>query len=168
MEAVVALAKHVRQEMGKVVVGQEALKTQCLIALLSQGHALLEGVPGIAKTLAIKNAVPHSEFGFSASAVHLRPYAGGHYRDQDSEHLDQRVPATPGSGFYQPAPGRRGQPHAAAHSGGAARMHAGKAGHHRRGSGILFLPISRSLPRKTRSILKVLIRCPRPSLTDSW
>jgi MoxR-like ATPase len=40
--------------MGKVVVGQEELKTQCLIAHLSQGHALLEGVPGIAKTLAIK------------------------------------------------------------------------------------------------------------------
>ena len=54
MEAVVRLAQHVRQEMGKVVVGQEELKTQCLIAYLSQGHALLEGVPGIAKTLAIK------------------------------------------------------------------------------------------------------------------
>jgi MoxR-like ATPase len=54
MEAVVALAQHVRQEMGKVVVGQEELKTQCLITLLSQGHALLEGVPGIAKTLAVK------------------------------------------------------------------------------------------------------------------
>ena len=40
--------------MGKVVVGQEELKTQCLIALLCQGHALLEGVPGIAKTLAVK------------------------------------------------------------------------------------------------------------------
>ncbi len=54
MEAVVRLAQHVRQEMAKVVVGQEELKTQCLIALLSQGHALLEGVPGIAKTLAVK------------------------------------------------------------------------------------------------------------------
>jgi MoxR-like ATPase len=54
MEAVVTLAQHVRQEMGKVVVGQEELKTQCLIAHLAQGHALLEGVPGIAKTLAIK------------------------------------------------------------------------------------------------------------------
>ena len=54
MEAVVRLTQHVRQEMGKVVVGQEELKTQCLIALLSRGHALLEGVPGIAKTLAVK------------------------------------------------------------------------------------------------------------------
>jgi MoxR-like ATPase len=54
MEAVAKLAEHVRREMGKVVVGQEELKTQCLIALLCGGHALLEGVPGIAKTLAIK------------------------------------------------------------------------------------------------------------------
>jgi MoxR-like ATPase len=54
MEAVVRLAQHVRQEMGKVVVGQEELKTQCLMAHLSHGHALLEGVPGIAKTLAVK------------------------------------------------------------------------------------------------------------------
>jgi len=54
MEAVVRLAQHVRQEMGRVVVGQDEMKTQCLIALLSQGHALLEGVPGIAKTLAVK------------------------------------------------------------------------------------------------------------------
>jgi len=54
MEAVPHLVQHFRGEMGKVVVGQEELKTQCLIALLCQGHALLEGVPGIAKTLAVK------------------------------------------------------------------------------------------------------------------
>ena len=54
MEAVVRLGQHVRQEMSKVVVGQEEMKTQCLVALLCQGHALLEGVPGIAKTLAVK------------------------------------------------------------------------------------------------------------------
>ena len=54
MEAVPKLMQHVRNEMGKVVVGQDELKTQCLIALLCRGHALLEGVPGIAKTLAVK------------------------------------------------------------------------------------------------------------------
>jgi MoxR-like ATPase len=54
MEAVVRLGQHVRQEMGKVVVGQDEMKKQCLVALLCHGHALLEGVPGIAKTLTIK------------------------------------------------------------------------------------------------------------------
>ena len=54
MEGVPQLVQHFRSEMSKVVVGQEELKTQCLIALLCQGHALLEGVPGMAKTLAVK------------------------------------------------------------------------------------------------------------------
>jgi MoxR-like ATPase len=54
MEAVPNLVQHIRGEMSKVVVGQDDLKTQCLITLLCQGHALLEGVPGIAKTLAVK------------------------------------------------------------------------------------------------------------------
>jgi MoxR-like ATPase len=54
MEAVPKLLQHFRGEIGKVVVGQEELKTHCLIALLCQGHALLEGVPGIAKTLTVK------------------------------------------------------------------------------------------------------------------
>ena len=54
MEAVGTLVRHIRDEMGKVVVGQDDLKTQCLVTLLCGGHALLEGVPGIAKTLAVK------------------------------------------------------------------------------------------------------------------
>jgi MoxR-like ATPase len=54
MEAVVTLARQVREQMDKVVVGQEEMKTQCLVTLLARGHALLEGVPGIAKTLAVK------------------------------------------------------------------------------------------------------------------
>ena len=54
MNAVPQVVQHVRNEMGKVVVGQEELRDQCLITLLCRGHALLEGVPGIAKTLAVK------------------------------------------------------------------------------------------------------------------
>ena len=54
MNAVPQVVQHVRNEMGKVVVGQEELRDQCLIILLCRGHALLEGVPGIAKTLAVK------------------------------------------------------------------------------------------------------------------
>ena len=40
-------------EMGKVIVGQKHLVDTLLIGLLSNGHILLEGVPGLAKTLAI-------------------------------------------------------------------------------------------------------------------
>jgi MoxR-like ATPase len=54
MESTKRLADHLRREMSRVIVGQDDLKTQCLIVLLCQGHALIEGVPGIAKTLTVK------------------------------------------------------------------------------------------------------------------
>ena len=54
MKAVPQLAQQIREEMGKVVVGQEQLRDQCVMALLCRGHVLLEGVPGIAKTLTVK------------------------------------------------------------------------------------------------------------------
>ena len=44
----------VNMEMGKVIIGQKQLTEGLLIGLLSDGHILLEGVPGLAKTLAIK------------------------------------------------------------------------------------------------------------------
>ena len=54
MKAVPQLVQHIRDEMGKVVVGQNEIRDQCVIALLCRGHVLLEGVPGIAKTLIVK------------------------------------------------------------------------------------------------------------------
>ncbi len=54
MKAVAELVQHIRDEMSKVVVGQDELRNQCIIALLCRGHVLLEGVPGIAKTLTVK------------------------------------------------------------------------------------------------------------------
>jgi MoxR-like ATPase len=54
MDAVPQLARHVLSEIDKAVVGQEPLKTGCLMAVLCEGHALVEGVPGVAKTLTIK------------------------------------------------------------------------------------------------------------------
>ena len=43
-----------RQEMARVIVGQKHLVDRLLIALLTNGHVLLEGVPGLAKTLCLK------------------------------------------------------------------------------------------------------------------
>src|SRR3954467_2056449 len=50
-------------EMDKVIVGQKTMVERLLIGLLANGHVLLEGVPGLAKTLAIKSL---------ASAIHAR------------------------------------------------------------------------------------------------
>ncbi|WP_245563428.1 AAA family ATPase [Longispora albida] len=43
-----------RAEVGKVVIGQDAVVTGVVIALLCRGHVLLEGVPGVAKTLLVR------------------------------------------------------------------------------------------------------------------
>jgi len=48
------LIAHARTELGRVIAGQTDAIEQVLIAVLCQGHALLEGVPGIAKTLTVK------------------------------------------------------------------------------------------------------------------
>ena len=54
MQAVPQLLEHLRLESSKVIVGQEEFRDQCLATLLCRGHALLEGVPGVAKTLMVK------------------------------------------------------------------------------------------------------------------
>jgi MoxR-like ATPase len=45
---------HILNELRKVVVGQDEVIEQILVAILAEGHALLEGVPGTAKTLIVK------------------------------------------------------------------------------------------------------------------
>jgi MoxR-like ATPase len=45
----------IRMEMNKVIIGQKHLTDSLMIGLLANGHVLLEGVPGLAKTLAIKS-----------------------------------------------------------------------------------------------------------------
>jgi MoxR-like ATPase len=45
---------QIRHELGKIVVGQDGAIEQILVAILAEGHALLEGVPGTAKTLIVK------------------------------------------------------------------------------------------------------------------
>jgi MoxR-like ATPase len=53
-----------REEMGRVIVGQKHLLDRLLIALLTNGHVLLEGVPGLAKTLAFKSLANCLSVGF--------------------------------------------------------------------------------------------------------
>ena len=52
-------------EMGKVIVGQKHLVENLMIALLANGHILLEGVPGLAKTLAISTLAKAIDAKFS-------------------------------------------------------------------------------------------------------
>jgi MoxR-like ATPase len=56
--------KAVREELSKVIVGQEEVVEQLLVVLLARGHALLEGVPGLAKTLLISTLADCMHLGF--------------------------------------------------------------------------------------------------------
>jgi MoxR-like ATPase len=54
-----------RSEMGKVIIGQQYLIDRLLIGLLANGHVLLEGVPGLAKTLSVRTLASIIEADFS-------------------------------------------------------------------------------------------------------
>lgn len=58
-----AFVDLLNMELGKVIVGQKYMVERLLIGMLSNGHILLEGVPGLAKTLAIKSL---------SSAIHAK------------------------------------------------------------------------------------------------
>ncbi|MBR4355761.1 MAG: MoxR family ATPase [Elusimicrobiaceae bacterium] len=56
--------QDLKREVGKVIVGQDDLIEKMLVALLADGHILIEGVPGLAKTLAVKTLAQaiHAQF----------------------------------------------------------------------------------------------------------
>ncbi|WP_338868114.1 MoxR family ATPase [Spirosoma sp. SC4-14] len=53
-KALVARLPQLRNEIGKIIIGQQEVISEVLISLLAGGHCLLEGVPGLAKTLMVK------------------------------------------------------------------------------------------------------------------
>jgi len=57
--------RKIQQEIHRVIVGQERLVQRLLIALLTDGHVLLEGVPGLAKTLAVRTLAQTISASFS-------------------------------------------------------------------------------------------------------
>ena len=48
------IVEHIKSEIRKAIVGQDSVIEQILVALFTEGHALIEGVPGTAKTLIVK------------------------------------------------------------------------------------------------------------------
>src|SRR5256885_13583981 len=63
LETLRSAHKQMRAEIGKVIVGQEAVLDQLLMAIFCRSHALLVGVPGLAKTLMVSTL---------AQALHLQ------------------------------------------------------------------------------------------------
>jgi len=60
-----AILQQVRNEVAKVIIGQEDLIEALLLALLCNGHVLIEGIPGLAKTLAVTTLSQTLHAGFN-------------------------------------------------------------------------------------------------------
>ncbi len=65
----VAKLSGLKKEIQKVIVGQDLIIEEMLVALLAGGHCLLEGVPGLAKTLMVKTL---SQEGYSLPLISCR------------------------------------------------------------------------------------------------
>src|SRR5207245_9856444 len=61
----------IRQQVAHVIVGQKYLVDRLLLGLLANGHLLLEGVPGLAKTLTVKTMAACIQKGFQR--LHFTP-----------------------------------------------------------------------------------------------
>ncbi len=63
--------RAIKQEVAKVIVGQDGIVTQLLAAIFAQGHVLLIGVPGLAKTLLVKTV--SAALGWSFKRIQFTP-----------------------------------------------------------------------------------------------
>ena len=78
-------------EVKKTIVGQDVLLERMLVALLARGHLLVEGVPGLAKTMAIKTLAAGDRRRVPAHPVHPRP---GARRRRRHPHLQPEATAS--------------------------------------------------------------------------
>ena len=65
LETIKTATGKIRSELGKVIVGQAEVIDQLMMAIFSQGHCLLEGVPGLAKTLMVSTLAKSMKLDFS-------------------------------------------------------------------------------------------------------
>jgi MoxR-like ATPase len=118
-------------EIKRVIVGQEAMLERVLVALLAGGHVLLEGVPGLAKTLTVKTVA--DVLGGTFNRIQFTPdlvpsdLVGTRVLRPDTNGLRHR--ARPG--VHELPARRRDQPRAGQGAVRAARGDAGAPGHDR-------------------------------------
>ena len=123
--------EHVVYQVKKFIVGQDDLLERLIVALLARGHILVEGVPGLAKTMAIKTLAQtiggqFQRIQFTPDLVPADLVGTRIYNQQLGEFQTVARP-----GVHQPAAGRRDQPGAGQGAERAARGDAGAPGHHR-------------------------------------
>ena len=119
-------------QVQRVIVGQEHMCEQLMVSLLAKGHCLLEGVPGVAKTLAVRSfaTVVGGEFAriqFTPDLVPSDIVGTRIYRA-----TDEKFQIELGPGLRQLRPGRRDQPGPGQGAVGHAGADGGEAGVDRR------------------------------------
>src|SRR4026209_1630287 len=156
-EEIATLMERILYEVKKIVVGQDHFLERVLVAILAQGHLLVEGVPGLAKTLTIKtlartirgtfrriqftpDLVPAdlvrtriynqktSEFTTALGPVFPNPLLAAATHRPHQQPEDERVHDRARPGLHEPPARRRDQPRAGESAERAARSHAGAAG----------------------------------------
>ena len=135
--------EQVLYEVKRTIVGQDVLLERLVVALLARGHILVEGVPGLAKTLAVKSVA--AAIGGQFHRVQFTPdlVPADLVGTRDLPPAERRVPGLARAGVHQPAAGRRDQPGAGQGAERAARGDAGAAGDDRSGDP----PRAPALPR---------------------
>ncbi len=128
--------RRIIAELGKVIVGQQQVIEELLIALFARGHCLLVGVPGLAKTLMIRTLADSLslEFNRIQFTPDLMPadITGTEVIQEDKATGSRAFKFLARPDLRQRHPGRRNQSHAAEDAGRAARGDAGASGHRRR------------------------------------
>ncbi len=122
----------IKSELGKVIVGQEEVIDEILISIFTRSHALLVGVPGLAKTLMISSLAQtlHLTFKRIQFTPDLMPsdITGTEVIYQDPATGERQFKFLQGADFREHRAGGRNQPHAAQDAGGDAGGDAGAEG----------------------------------------
>ena len=129
---VASLMQRILYEVKKVVVGQDHFLERVLVAILAQGHLLVEGVPGPREDAHRQDAREGDSRLVPAHPVHARPRAGRPRRHAHLQPEDRRFLDVARAGVHQPAARRRNQPRAGQGAKRAARGDAGIPGDDRR------------------------------------
>ena len=158
---------RILKEVSRRIVGQDAMVERLLVGLLTGGHILLEGVPGLAKTLAVRTLAEIIRASFSRIQFTPDLLPADVIGTMVFNQKIAGVPRQEGAAVRPDHSGGRDQPGSGQGAGGAARGNAGAPGHHRRLHLSLWKSPSSCSPRRTRSRARAPIRCRRRSSTAS-